>query len=139
MKTLGPPEGRFTFTSHEPGDHIICLSSNFTSQWFSDRHIKFYLDIVVGAAKADPEHDRSHIGEIAGRIRELNERLRGIRREQQYQREREGAYRDLSESTNMRAVWYVIAQVVVLIATCTWQLKHLRVRGILLFTPEARY
>jgi len=126
VKTRGPHEGRFTFTSHEPGDHSICLSTNYTAGWFTSRHIKLYIDIVVGASKPDVEHDRSHIGEVASKIRELNDRLRGIRREQQYQREREAAYRDLSEATNLRAVWYCVGQIVVLVATCTWQLRHLR-------------
>lgn len=27
-------EGRFTFTSHTPGEHVICLYSNST-KWFS--------------------------------------------------------------------------------------------------------
>ncbi|KAF9511241.1 hypothetical protein BS47DRAFT_1346956 [Hydnum rufescens UP504] len=126
VKTRGPHEGRFTFTSHEAGDHSICLSTNYTAGWFTSRHIKLYIDIVVGASKPDVEHDRSHIGEVASKIRELNDRLRDIRREQQYQREREAAFRDLSEATNFRAVWYCVGQIVVLVATCTWQLRHLR-------------
>lgn len=133
VKTRGPPDGRFTFTSHEAGDHSICLSTNYTSGWFTSRHIKLYLDIVVGAAKADVEHDRSHIGEVASKIRELNEKLSDIRREQQYQREREAQYRDLSEATNSRAVWYCICQIVVLVATCAWQLRHLKVRVLCFF------
>ena len=128
VKTRGPHDGRFTFTSHDAGDHSICLSTNFTAGWFTSRHIKLYIDIVVGASKPDVEHDRSHIGEVASKIRELNDRLRDIRREQQYQREREAAYRDLSEATNSRAVWYCVGQIIVLVATCTWQLRHLRVR-----------
>lgn len=129
VRSRGPHDGRFTFTSHEAGDHSICLSTNYTAGWLSaNKHIKLYLDIVVGATKRDVEHDRTHVGEVASRIRELNERLGAIRREQQYQREREAQFRDLSESTNSRAVWYTLAQIVVLIATCTWQLRHLKVR-----------
>lgn len=127
VRSRGPNEGRFTFTSQEAGDHSICLSTNYTSGWFSSKHIKLYLDIVAGATKRDVEHDRTHVGEVASKIRELNERLGGIRREQQYQRERESQFRDLSERTNSRALWYTIAQIMVLIATCTWQLKHLKV------------
>lgn len=56
-------------------------------------------------------------------------KLEDIRREQQYQREREAAFRDLSESTNSRAVWYTVAQIGVLIATCVWQMRHLKVCG----------
>jgi hypothetical protein len=135
VRSRGPSEGRFTFTSHEAGDHSICLSTNYTSGWFSNKHIKLYLDIVAGATKRDAEHDRTHVGEVASKIRELNERLSAIRREQQYQREREALFRDLSERTNSRAVWYTIAQIVVLVATCTWQLRHLKVSGGCLVFP----
>ena len=38
-QTVGPPEGKFTFTSHAAGDHSICLSTNYTS-WFSSTHIR---------------------------------------------------------------------------------------------------
>ena len=73
------------------------------------------------------EQDRSHVSELAAKVRDLNQKLEEIRREQQYQREREANYRDLSEATNGRAVWYSIAQIVVLVTTCAWQLRHLRV------------
>ena len=82
---------------------------------------------MVGTTKPDVEHDRSHISDLAGKVRELNQKLEDIRREQQYQREREADYRDLSEATNARAVWYSVAQIVVLIGTCAWQLRHLKV------------
>src|SRR5882762_1238784 len=125
VKTRGPPDGRFTFTSHEAGDHSICLSTNYSSSWFGPTaHIRLYLDIVVGSSKPDAEHDRSHVSELASKIRELNIKLEDIRREQQYQREREADFRDLSEATNSRAVWYSVAQIVVLIVTCAWQLRH---------------
>jgi hypothetical protein len=125
-KTRGPSDGRFTFTSHESGDHSLCISTNYTS-WFSSTHIKFYLDIVVGSTKPDIESDRSHIGELSSKLRDLNQKLEDVRREQQYQRERESDFRDLSESTNSKAVWYSVLQIGVLLATCTWQLRHLKV------------
>jgi hypothetical protein len=126
VKTRGPHESRFTFTSHTPGDHSICLSTNYTKGWFSNRHIKLYLDIVVGAAKHDVEHDRAHIGEVASKIRDLNEKLVEIRIEQQYQREREANFRDLSEATNSRAAWYCVLQIAIIFATCYWQLRYLK-------------
>lgn len=129
VKTTGPSEGRFTFTSHVErgaGDHSICLATNHTS-WFSSTHIRLYLDIVVGVTKPDVEKDRSHVSELASKVRDLNQKLEDIRREQQYQREREADYRNLSEATNSKAVWYSVAQIVVLVGTCTWQLRHLKV------------
>ncbi|KAG7443692.1 uncharacterized protein BT62DRAFT_902887 [Guyanagaster necrorhizus] len=125
VRTKGPSEGRFTFTSHDAGDHSICLSTNYTS-WFSSTHIRLYLDIVVGNTKGNIEQDRSHVSELAAKVRDLNQKLEDIRREQQYQREREADYRNLSEATNARAVWYSVAQIMVLILTCAWQLRHLK-------------
>lgn len=127
VQILGPSTGRFTFTSHEAGDHSICLSTNYSS-WFSNTHLRIYLDVVVGTTKPDVEHDRSHISDLASKVRELNQKLEDIRREQQYQREREADYRNLSEATNSRAVWYSVVQIVVLVGTCAWQLRHLKVR-----------
>jgi len=128
VNTRGPTSGRFTFTSHDSGDHTICLSPSYVgTTWFSpSSHIRMYLDIAIGKARADLDHDRSHVSEIAGKVRELNVKLEDIRREQQYQRERETDFRDLSEITNSRAVWYSVAQIVVLIGTCVWQLRHLK-------------
>ncbi|KAJ3564102.1 hypothetical protein NP233_g8517 [Leucocoprinus birnbaumii] len=125
VKSTGPSDGRFTFTSHEAGDHSICLSTNYTS-WFSHTHIRLNLDIVVGSTRPNAEHDRSHVSELANKLRDLNRKLEDVRREQQYQREREADYRNLSEATNARAVWYSIAQIAVLLATCAWQLRHLK-------------
>lgn len=73
------------------------------------------------------DHDRTHVSELSQKLRDLNQKIEDINREQQYQREREAGFRDLSESTNSRAVWYTIAQIVVLFVTCAWQLRHLRV------------
>ncbi|PIL25016.1 hypothetical protein GSI_12904 [Ganoderma sinense ZZ0214-1] len=126
VKTRGPSDGRFTFTSHDSGDHSICLSSNYGTSWFSTTHIRLHLDIVIGQTKADAEHDRSHVSELSQKLRDLNMKLEDIQREQQYQREREAAFRDLSESTNSKAVWYTVAQIGVLIATCAWQMRHLK-------------
>ena len=137
VNTRGPPEGRFTFTSHEAGDHTICLSSNYSSSWFGTAaHIRLHLDIAVGTTKANADHDRGHVSALASKVRELNIKIEDIRREQQYQREREADFRNLSEATNSRAVWYSIAQIATLLLTCAWQLRHLRVRTIATRSPS---
>ena len=125
VRTRGPFDGKFTFTAHEAGDHSICLSVPDSSS--ANTHVKLYIDIVVGSTRPNIEQDRSHVSNLAQKIRDLNSKLDEIRREQQYQREREAAYRDLSEATNERAVWYSILQIGVLVVTCAWQLRHLRV------------
>lgn len=128
VRTRGPHDSRFTFTSHESGDHAICLSTITDAAWGTKTHIRLYLDIVVGSTKPDREHDRTHVSELSGKLRDLNQKMADVRREQQYQREREANFRDLSEVTNSKAVWYSVAQIVVLVITCTWQLRHLKVR-----------
>lgn len=85
-----------------------------------------HLDIAVGEAKVDEEGEKEHVKDLAGKVKDLNARLGDIRREQQYQREREAEFRNLSEKTNSRAVWWSILQVVTLVGTCVWQLRHLR-------------
>ncbi|ORY92471.1 emp24/gp25L/p24 family/GOLD-domain-containing protein [Leucosporidium creatinivorum] len=126
VNTRGLPQGKFTFTSHEAGDHTICLRSNYTGGWFSTPQVRMHLDIAVGEAKVDEEGEREHVKDLAGKVKDLNSRLADIRREQVFQREREAEFRSLSETTNSRAVWWSIAQLITLIATCTWQLRHLR-------------
>jgi hypothetical protein len=133
--SLGPPEGKFAFTSHEAGDHSICLSTRLTSNEAKslpmDDHnhqVRMHLDVIIGEAKPDNTHaDRAHIKDLASRVKDLNNKLRDVRREQQYQRERESEFRDASEKANSRAVFWSIVQAITLVATCLWQARHLKV------------
>ncbi|MCO5590233.1 hypothetical protein L7F22_044202 [Adiantum nelumboides] len=133
--TLGPAEGKFAFTSHEAGDHSICLSTRLTTNEAAklpmDEHhhqVRMHLDIIIGEAKPDNSHaDRAHIRDLASRVQELNDKLRDIRKEQQFQREREVDFRNASEKTNSRALFWSVVQAVVLVGTCAWQATHLRV------------
>lgn len=54
LSKLYTSEGRFTFTSHSPGEHFICLYSNSTS-WFSGAQLRVYLDIQTGEHTQDYE------------------------------------------------------------------------------------
>ena len=82
----------------------------------------------MGAAQHDQDQDRKHAGQVSDKLRDLTDKLRSIRREQQYQRVREAEFRNLSEATNSRAMWYMVVQLIVLVTTCYLQLRHLRVR-----------
>ncbi|ORY21477.1 ER to Golgi transport-related protein [Naematelia encephala] len=126
VNTRGPPDGRFTFTSHNAGDHNICLHSNITGGWLSTQHIKLYLDINVGSAKHDVEGDLTHVTTLASKVRALNEKVIDIQREQRYMREVEATFRDASELTNTRAVWWSVAQIIVLLAAAVWQMRYLK-------------
>lgn len=39
-------EGKWTFTSHTPGEHVICLYTNST-KWFSGTQLVSFLQIYI--------------------------------------------------------------------------------------------
>ncbi|KAJ3089586.1 emp24p/erv25p- protein [Quaeritorhiza haematococci] len=122
----GPSFGRFTFTTSEAGDHAICLSTN-TSGWFSTSKTRLHLDLLFGETSHDTTAGTKEVlSDLTMRVRDLNNRVNNIRREQQYQREREAEFRDVSESTNSRVVIWTLVQLFVLGITCLWQLRHLK-------------
>lgn len=81
----------------------------------------------VGEAKVDEDTEKSHVSDLASKVRELNKRLEDIRKEQQFQREREHDFRNISDKANSGAVWWSVLQISVLLGTCAWQLRSLRV------------
>uniref|UniRef100_G1MH92 Transmembrane p24 trafficking protein 4 n=2 Tax=Ailuropoda melanoleuca TaxID=9646 RepID=G1MH92_AILME len=122
-------EGRFTFTSHTPGDHQICLHSNSTRMaLFAGGRLRVHLDIQVGEhANNYPEiAAKDKLTELQLRARQLLDQVEQIQKEQDYQRYREERFRLTSESTNQRVLWWSIAQTVILILTGIWQMRHLK-------------
>ncbi|XP_005396718.1 PREDICTED: transmembrane emp24 domain-containing protein 4 [Chinchilla lanigera] len=122
-------EGRFTFTSHTPGEHQICLHSNSTRMaLFAGGKLRVHLDIQVGEhANNYPEiAAKDKLTELQLRARQLLDQVEQIQKEQDYQRYREERFRLTSESTNQRVLWWSIAQTVILILTGIWQMRHLK-------------
>lgn len=127
LSKLYTSEGRFTFTSHTPGEHLICLYSN-SSAWFSGAQLRVHLDIQVGEHAQDYEQvaQKDKLNELQLRIRQLLDQVEQITKEQNYQRYREERFRQTSESTNSRVLYWSITQVIVLVLTGAWQMKHLK-------------
>uniref|UniRef100_A0A8C3A2D1 Transmembrane p24 trafficking protein 9 n=1 Tax=Cyclopterus lumpus TaxID=8103 RepID=A0A8C3A2D1_CYCLU len=160
-------EGRFTFTSHTPGEHQICLHSNSSKfALFAGGMLRVHLDIQVG------EHANNYaeiaakdkLTELQLRVRQLVEQVDQIQKEQNYQRVslcldpsrslkciwiqnlltgkvclchvtclpvclsqyREERFRQTSESTNQRVLWWSIVQTLILVAIGIWQMRHLK-------------
>lgn len=123
-----PSEGKFAFTTHHDGIHQFCLSIDYSrSNRPHHGSIRLHLDMVVGDAR--PNHyatNHKHVQDLASRVQNLNALVRDIRREQRYQRTQEGVYRALADQTKSRAVYWSLVQICALVATCCWQLTHLR-------------
>ncbi|KAA0204058.1 hypothetical protein HAZT_HAZT006470 [Hyalella azteca] len=120
-------EGRFTFTSHSPGEHVICLYSNST-KWFSRSQLRVHFDIQVGEHAIDYANvaQKEKLTELQLRVRQLLDQVEQITKEQNYQRYREERFRMTSESTNQRVLWWSIGQVAILVIMGFWQMRHLK-------------
>uniref|UniRef100_A0A1I7UJN8 phenylalanine--tRNA ligase n=1 Tax=Caenorhabditis tropicalis TaxID=1561998 RepID=A0A1I7UJN8_9PELO len=127
LSKLYTAEGRFTFTSNTPGEHVICIYSNSTA-WFNGAQLRVHLDIQAGDHAQDYAQiaQKDKLNELQLRIRQLLDQVDQITKEQNYQRYREERFRQTSESTNSRVFYWSIAQVVVLAITGAWQMRHLR-------------
>ncbi|XP_064465610.1 transmembrane emp24 domain-containing protein eca-like [Ornithodoros turicata] len=120
-------EGRFTFTSHSPGEHMICLYSN-SSKWFSGSQLRVHLDIQVGEHAVDygSVAQKEKLTELQLRVRQLLDQVEQITKEQNYQRYREERFRQTSESTNSRVLWWSVVQTLILVLMGFWQMRHLK-------------
>ncbi|BET01911.1 Hypothetical Protein NTJ_14729 [Nesidiocoris tenuis] len=120
-------EGRISFTSHVPGEHVICLYSNST-KWIGGTQLRVHLNIQVGEHTIDYANvaQKEKLSNLQLRIRQLLDQVDSITKEQEYQRYREERFRGTSESTNQRVFWWSITQLAVLVCMGAWQMKHLK-------------
>jgi len=132
VSSRGQPDGRFAFSSHEPGMHEICFRTEYHADRVVNNHLpelRMHLDLVIGDShRPNTEEDRLHTSDLVARARALNAKMHDLRKEQQFQREREMEFRDMSEAVNSRVFWCIFFQIVVLIGACAWQMMNLRVR-----------
>jgi len=122
-------EGRFFFTSHMPGEHLICLHTNST-KWrlFAGGKLRVHLEILTGEHANDYAAiaAKDKLTDLQLRVRQLIDQVSYITKEQAYQRVREEIFRATSESTNKRVLWWATFQTVALVATGVWQMRHLK-------------
>jgi len=120
--------GHFGFTSAVGGEHLICITTTSKNSNGQVRTFRFSLAMDYGEAATDyteiAQHE--HLSAIEVEIRKLNDKIRGVRSEQMYQREREEAFRNTSESTNARVMWWSIMQTIVLLVSGYFQITKLK-------------
>lgn len=87
-----------------------------------------HLEILVGEHANDYAEiaARDKLSELQLRMRQLLDQLDQITKEQAYQRYREERFRNTSESTNQRVLWWALLQALVLSSTAFWQMRHLK-------------
>lgn len=80
-------DGRISFTSHAPGEHIICMYSNSTA-WFSGSQLRVHLEIQSGEHAIDYANvaQKEKMSELQLRIQQLLDQVEQITKEQNYQR-----------------------------------------------------
>lgn len=134
----GPPNGQFTFSALESGEHRICLTpkSFYKRSWwdlssgddYASRDLRFKKSrLMVDFRIKDGEifeSDRS-VNTLTEQVNGLNNKLSDIRREQEFIREKEEIFRDQSERTCDRVVRWLVVQLGALVIICIYQISAL--------------
>ncbi len=121
-------EGKFVFTAHDDGEHLICLYINTTDPRYQGQNFRFELRFDTGehATNYDDLAKSEHFSAIELEVRKLIDTVRDIRRQQSYLRAREATFRDTSEATNSSVVWWSVIQTIVLVISGYWQVHQLK-------------
>ncbi|RCK64176.1 Protein ERP5 [Candida viswanathii] len=120
------PDGDFTFTSLDSGEHKFCLTPVYSDNTHGKVH-RIFFDVAQGSANEYVDSKSTKlVDDLTLRVNKLYDQLDKIHWEQENMREREAQFRDQSESTNSRVVKWSIVQLVVLVGTCVYQLRHLK-------------
>lgn len=126
VNQMSSTEGDFTFTSQEAGEHKFCLTPTYSDKTHGKLH-RIFFDVAIGSADDYVDSKSSKkVDLLTALIQNLNRKLQEIHMEQETIREREAHFRNQSENTNSRVVWWSIIQLLVLVGTCAYQLGHLK-------------
>lgn len=128
-----------------PRKFVSCLSSSRCRQ-LSDAHWprrpgiarftpaapsvpqKVDLSIDVGEMAIDYAEvaKREHLTDLELEVRKLNDKAKDVLNEMKYQKDREARFRDTSESSNGRVMWWSLFQMAVLVVAGVWQVMYMR-------------
>ena len=95
----GGAKGRFTFTAADAGEHRICFqptgppaaavgAGNILVGGAAQGGIKFGIDLVIGETSHLESADKGKFDNMVQKVKDLNARLKDIKREQAFQRVR---------------------------------------------------
>ena len=147
--------GRFAFSSVESGLYQICMkvvvnddAKKSSGGWFGGGKAdevktltdtkseegnkngiyKFHLDLLVGQRTRNYGDlmKKSHLSDMEIDVLRLTDRVKDIGRELTYQNNREEEFRNTSESTNTRVMWWSILQMSIMLVSAVFQSYHLK-------------
>ncbi|XP_042274225.1 transmembrane emp24 domain-containing protein 11-like [Thunnus maccoyii] len=82
----------------------------------------------MGEHSIDPNVDRTkhNMENLEITLRHLIDQITYITKQQEYQREKEETFRQISEDTNSKVLWWAVVQTSILLSVGFWQMKRLK-------------
>ncbi|XP_022616008.1 transmembrane emp24 domain-containing protein 11-like [Seriola dumerili] len=120
---------KFTFTAHASGQHYLCFQTNSTRfAVFAGERLKLHLDVQMGEHTIDPNTDKTkdNMETLENSLSHLIDQMTYIASQQEYQREKEEVFRQISEDTNSKVLWWAVVQTSILLSVGFWQMKRLK-------------
>ncbi|XP_029021830.1 transmembrane emp24 domain-containing protein 11 [Betta splendens] len=120
--------GKFTFTAHTSGQHYICFQTNSTRfSVFAAERLKLHLDVQIGEHVIDHgQNTKVNLEVLEHNLNHLTDQMMYITKQQEYQREKEEVFRQISENTNSKVFWWAVVQTGILLSVGFWQMKRLK-------------
>jgi len=115
----------FSFVSGFSGEYVICIVLKNNGYETKGR---LHLQISDGEEAIDyleiAREDK--MDDLELRVKQVLSQIKQIQKEQNYQRYREARFRETSETTNWRVVYWSCIQLSILLLSGLWQMKHLK-------------
>ncbi|XP_054648003.1 transmembrane emp24 domain-containing protein 11 [Dunckerocampus dactyliophorus] len=120
---------KFSFTAHMSGQHFLCFQTNSTRfSVFAGERLKLHLDVQIGEHTMNPQADRTkdNLETLENGLQHLIDQMVYITKQQDYQMEKEEMFRQISEDTNSKVLWWAVVQIFILLSVGFWQMKRLK-------------
>lgn len=128
-KEAASQKGATSFTAQENGPHWVCVSldsSNYALP--DDASMRFALKLSMGTSHEEYQNlaKKNQMDDLHLEIMKLRDRVSAIQRNQDYAKEKSMTLQSSIESSNQRATWVSVLQIVILLVTGFYQAKHLQ-------------
>ncbi|CAK6977425.1 transmembrane emp24 domain-containing protein 9-like [Scomber scombrus] len=117
-------EGSFTFTSRQPGRHLICLQPNSPNlpRLSAGGSLALHLDIRLGERTNNYTRikTRWELTRLQLRVQQLSEQVDQIMRQHHYHKFQFERFRDINQNTNMWIFWWPFLRSLYVVALVMW-------------------